>query len=94
MAFSGDRVTEFKEKAQTSEGWINGGFFVFEPEILDYLDGDDTVLEAEPLERLARDGELMAFRHAGFWQCMDTVRDKQRLDALWASGEAPWKVWP
>jgi glucose-1-phosphate cytidylyltransferase len=94
MAFSGDRVIDFKEKAQTSEGWINGGFFVFEPELFDYLNGDDTVLEAEPLERLARDGELMAFRHTGFWQCMDTVRDKQRLDALWASGEAPWKVWP
>ena len=93
MSFSGDRVIEFQEKPQTSEGWINGGYFVFEPEIFEYLDGDDTVLEAEPLEQLARDGELMAYRHTGFWQCMDTVRDKQRLDALWESGEAPWKVW-
>jgi glucose-1-phosphate cytidylyltransferase len=93
MSFSGDRVVDFQEKPQTSEGWINGGYFVFEPKIFDYLDGDDTVLEGAPLERLARDGELVAYRHTGFWQCMDTVRDKQRLDALWESGEAPWKVW-
>jgi glucose-1-phosphate cytidylyltransferase len=93
MSFSGDRVVDFQEKPQTSEGWINGGYFVFEPKIFDYLDGDDTVLEGAPLERLAGDGELVAYRHTGFWQCMDTVRDKQRLDALWESGEAPWKVW-
>jgi len=93
MSFSGDRVLDFKEKPQTQEGWINGGFFVFEPEVFDYLDGDETVLEGDPLERLAADGELMAFRHEGFWQCMDTLRDRNRLQALWESGEAPWKVW-
>ena len=94
MTFDGDRVMEFKEKMQTSEGWINGGFFVFEPEVFDYLAGGEFMLESEPLERLAADGELMAYRHEGFWQCMDTIRDKQRLEAMWESGEAPWKVWP
>ena len=93
MVFDGDRVAEFKEKPQTAEGWINGGFFVFEPEVFYYLRDDQTVLEAEPLERLAADGELMAYRHEGFWQCMDTVRDKNRLQSLWESGEAPWKFW-
>ena len=95
MEFSGGgRVVNFKEKPQTQEGWINGGFFVFEPEIFDYLDGDDTVLEAAPLENLAADGELYAYHHEGFWQCMDTVRDKNRLQELWDKGDAPWKVWP
>ncbi len=93
MVFDGDRVKEFKEKPQTEEGWINGGFFVFEPEVFDYLRDDDTILEADPLERLARDGELIAYRHEGFWQCMDTLRDKNRLQSLWESGTAPWKVW-
>jgi glucose-1-phosphate cytidylyltransferase len=93
MVFQGDQVLEFREKLQTSEGWINGGFFVFEPEVFEYLDGDQTALESEPLEQLSADGELMAYRHEGFWQCMDTVRDKQRLESLWASGTAPWKVW-
>ena len=93
MEFDGDRITNFKEKPQTQEGWINGGFFVFEPEVFDYLHGDETVLEAEPLERLAEDNELMAYRHYGFWQCMDTLRDRNRLQSLWESGEAPWKVW-
>ncbi|HMJ22971.1 MAG TPA: glucose-1-phosphate cytidylyltransferase [Terriglobales bacterium] len=93
MVFNGDEVIEFQEKPQTREGWINGGFFVFEPGVFDYIDGDHTVLEAEPLERLAEDGELVAFRHNGFWQCMDTLRDKNRLEALWNSGDAPWKVW-
>lgn len=93
MVFNGDEIVEFKEKPQTQEGWINGGFFVFEPEIFDYLEGDETILEAGPLEQLARDGELMAYRHGGFWQCMDTVRDRNRLQSLWESGEAPWKVW-
>jgi glucose-1-phosphate cytidylyltransferase len=86
-------VTLFKEKPQVHEGWINGGFFVFEPEVFDYLNGDDTVLEGDPLERLAADGELMAYRHPGFWQCMDTLRDRNRLQSLWEAGEAPWKVW-
>jgi glucose-1-phosphate cytidylyltransferase len=93
MTFDGDRVSDFKEKPQTSEGWINGGYFVFEPEIFDYLEDDQTTLEGEPLEHLAEDGELMAYRHPGFWQCMDTLRDKQRLEALWDGGTAPWRVW-
>jgi len=93
MSFDGDEVTDFKEKLQTQEGWINGGFFVFEPDIFDYLHGDETVLEGDPLERLAAAGELMAFRHSGFWQCMDTLRDRNRLESLWESGQAPWKVW-
>jgi glucose-1-phosphate cytidylyltransferase len=93
MSFDGDRVVEFAEKSQTSEGWVNGGFFVFEPRIFDYLGDDKTVLEEGPLERLATDGQLMAYRYRGFWQCMDTLRDKNRLEDLWQSGKAPWKVW-
>ena len=93
MVFDGDQVAEFKEKPQTSESWINGGFFVFEPEVFDYLEADDTELEGAPLERLAADGELSAYRHDGFWQCMDTLRDKLRLEAMWESRRAPWKVW-
>lgn len=93
IAFNGDRVTEFKEKRQTDEGWINGGFFVFEPGVFDYLSGDATVLEGEPLEKLARDGQLMAFRHSGFWQCMDTLRDRQLLEELWEDQSARWKIW-
>lgn len=92
MEFDGDLVTEFKEKRHTEVGWINAGFFVFEPAVLDYLKGGDaTVLEGEPLEGLARDGQLAAYRHEGFWQCMDTVRDKTLLEEVWASGKAPWK---
>jgi glucose-1-phosphate cytidylyltransferase len=83
------RVVEFTEKPQTREGWINGGFFVFEPGIFAYLD-DDSPLERGPLERLAEAGELLAYRHDGFWQPMDTLRDKQLLEALWQSGQAPW----
>ncbi|MGQ0679425.1 MAG: glucose-1-phosphate cytidylyltransferase [Actinomycetota bacterium] len=93
LELAGEVVAEFSEKPQTGEGWINGAFFVCEPEVLDYVEGDETQWEKEPLERLAKDGELMAFRHDGFWQCMDTIRDKKLLDALWESGEAPWKVW-
>lgn len=93
LELDGDRVVRFEEKPPTAEGWINGAFFVLEPAVLDYIDGDHTHFEREPLERLARDGELMAFRHDGFWQCMDTLRDKQRLDELWDTGNAPWKVW-
>lgn len=86
----GDTVTEFTEKPQLGEGWINGGFFVLQPEILDYIDGDDTVFEHEPLERLAKDRNLVAYRHDGFWQCMDTMRDVRLLEALWATGNPPW----
>jgi glucose-1-phosphate cytidylyltransferase len=93
LTLDGDTVREFSEKPQTGEGWINGGFFVFEPGIFDYLDGDESVLEREPLERLAADRQLMAYRHEAFWQPMDTLREKQLLDQLWASGRAPWKVW-
>jgi len=87
-----DRVSHFEEKPQTDAGWINGGFFVFEPKLFDYLKGDETSLEREPLTRLAEDGELFAYRHPGFWQPMDTLRERNLLEALWASGEAPWKV--
>jgi len=93
MSFDGDMVSEFKEKPQTGEGWINGGFFVFNSQVFDYLDGDSTVLEGAPLERLARDGQLVAFRHEGFWQCMDTIRDKHTLESMWMNSSAPWKIW-
>ncbi|MCL4803589.1 MAG: glucose-1-phosphate cytidylyltransferase [Anaerolineae bacterium] len=93
LEFDGDRIREFTEKPQTAEGWINGAFFVAEPQVFDYIDGDDTQFEKEPLERLAADGELMAYKHDGFWQCMDTLRDKYVLEKLWSSGEAPWKTW-
>jgi glucose-1-phosphate cytidylyltransferase len=90
LVLDGDVVQVFSEKSQMGEGWINGGFFVFEPSVLAYLGGDETILEREVLDRLAADGELMAFRHPGFWQPMDTLREKQILESLWASGEAPW----
>lgn len=90
---SGNRVVKFAEKPQVGEGWINGGFFVLEPRVLDYIDGDDTFWEGGPLERLAAEGELMAYRHAEFWQCMDTLRDVRLLESLWSTGSAPWKVW-
>lgn len=93
LEFDGNRIREFTEKPQTAEGWINGAFFVVEPQVFDYIDGDDTQFEKEPLERLAADGELMAYKHDGFWQCMDTRRDKYVLEKLWESGEAPWKIW-
>ena len=92
LHLNGDAVGGFIEKPQTGEGWINGGFFVFEPAVLDYIAGDQTALEREPLERLAAEGQLMAYRHTGFWHPMDTLRDKQFLESLWASGQAPWKV--
>ncbi len=93
LTFDGDRVVRFVEKPSLGEGWINGGFFVLEPGVLDYLAGDATPFEGEPLERLAADGQLVAYRHQGFWQCMDTLRDVRLLESLWQSGEAPWKVW-
>ena len=93
LELNGDRVAQFAEKRQTGEGWINGGFFVFEPRVLDYIDDDQTSLEGEPLENLAAESQLMAYRHRGFWHPMDTMRDKQYLEALWASGNAPWKAW-
>jgi glucose-1-phosphate cytidylyltransferase len=93
LVLEGDGVREFSEKPQTGEGWINGGFFVFEPGVFDYIYGDESILERETLERLASDRQLMAFRHDGFWQPMDTLRDKQVLESLWASQRAPWKKW-
>ena len=89
----GGRVDRFSEKPQTGEGWINGGFFVLSRKVLDYIDSDETLWEREPMERLAADGQLMAFQHEGFWQPMDTLREKRLLEDLWASGQAPWKVW-
>ena len=94
LVLDGDMVQEFSEKKpQTGEGWINGGFFVFEPVVFDYLNDDQTILERKPLEQLAADNQLMAFRHGGFWQPMDTLREKEILESLWASGRAPWKKW-
>ena len=93
MVFEGDQVVEFAEKRQINEGWVNGGFFVFEPGVFDYLGGDHTVLEEGPLEQLAADRQLVAYRYEGFWQCMDTLRDRNRLEELWQTGTAPWKVW-
>ena len=90
LHMDGDRVVEFSEKPMTGEGWINGGFFVFEPAVLDYIAGDETHLEVEPLANLAREGELHAFRHPDFWQCMDTLRDLRTLEELWSGGKAPW----
>jgi glucose-1-phosphate cytidylyltransferase len=93
LAFDGDQVVDFAEKPQTGEGWINGGFFVFEPRVFDYICGDEMPLEREPMERLAADGQLMSYRHEGFWQPMDTLRERHILESLWESGKAPWKVW-
>lgn len=93
MKCNGDRVTEFTEKPQIGEGWINGAFFVLERNVFDYIENDDTVWEREPLERLASDGQLMAYKHRSYWQCMDTLREKYLLESLWESGEAPWKIW-
>ena len=84
------QVLDFKEKPQSGEGWINGGFFVFEQGVFDYLQDDTTVLEQSPLETLARDNHLMAYQHTGYWQCMDTIRERDALQALWQSGSAPW----
>ncbi len=93
LELDGNQIVEFSEKPQTKEGWINGAFFVLEPGIFDYIDGDETQWEREPLEGLARDGQLMAYQHNSFWQCMDTLRDKKLLEDLWQGGNAPWKIW-
>ena len=93
LKFDNNRITEFTEKPQTGEGWINGAFFVLEPGVFDYITGDEIVWEKEPLEGLARDGQLMAYQHTSFWQCMDTLREKYILEKLWQSGKAPWKIW-
>ncbi len=93
LNLSGDYVTEFHEKHTGESSWINGGFFVFEPEIFDYLQNDSTVLERAPLETLAKEQKLSAFKHNGFWYPMDTLRDKKHLEDLWTSEKAPWKIW-
>lgn len=86
-------ITNFKEKKKEDSGWINAGFMVLEPKVLDFIEGDMTYFERYPLEELARRGQLNAYRHYGFWKCMDTMRDKEKLEALWESGNAPWKTW-
>lgn len=86
-------IEQFREKPVGDGAWVNGGFFVLEPAAIEYIEGDDTVLEAEPLRRLAREGQLAAFKHDGFWHGMDTLRDRAHLEAMWAAGDAPWKVW-
>lgn len=93
LRLDGSQVTRFAEKPQAGEGWINGGFFVLNRKVLDYIDGDETPWEHDPVERLTAEGQLMAFHHEGFWQPMDTLREKQLLENWWASGKAPWKVW-
>jgi glucose-1-phosphate cytidylyltransferase len=93
IGFSGDQVIDFYEKPEASEGWINGGYFVLNAKAIDYADGDKTVWEREAVEALVRAGQLMGYRHAGFWSCMDTVKEKNMLEELWTSGNAPWKIW-
>jgi glucose-1-phosphate cytidylyltransferase len=93
IIFEGDLVESFTEKPQVGTGWINGGFLVFEPEVFQYLRDDSSVLERDALENLARDKQLVAYRHEGFWQCMDTLRDKRQLEAAWRSDDAPWRTW-
>lgn len=88
-----EKITGFREKPQGDGGWINGGFFVLSPKVLDYIQHDDTIWEKDPLERLAKEGQLSAYFHHGFWHAMDTLRDKNHLEELWAGGQAPWKVW-
>jgi glucose-1-phosphate cytidylyltransferase len=92
LSMEGDLVTSFQEKPQVTRGWINGGFFVCQSEIFDYIDNDDTILEREPLETISNQSQLMAFRHDGFWQCMDTKRDKDFLEELWKKKQAPWWI--
>ncbi len=93
IALEGDTVVSFKEKPKGDNSWINGGFFVLSPEVFSYIESDKTAWEEQPLERLAKEGQLKTFRHEGFWQPMDTLRDKNRLEELWANNAAPWKSW-
>jgi glucose-1-phosphate cytidylyltransferase len=91
LSIKKNRVTKFQEKPQAGEGWINGGFFIFEPGVFNFIHDDSTLLEREPLEQLAEKGELMVYQHPGYWQCMDTIRDKATLEDLWMNDKAPWK---
>lgn len=93
MDISGNQINSFREKSKDDMGWINGGYMVLEPEVLDYIDGDLIMFEREPLERLARDKQLMCYKHHGFWHCMDTLKDKEDLEHMWATNNAHWKVW-
>lgn len=93
LKFEGDAIREFSEKPEAAEGWINGAFLVLEPGVLDYIDGDTTEWDRGPVVQLAKEGQLMAYRHQGFWKCMDTLREKRELENIWASGDAPWKTW-
>lgn len=93
LRYEGNKVLGFQEKPQGDGGWINGGFFVLSPKVGDYIESDDTVWEREPMEQLAAEGQLSVYFHDGFWQPMDTLRDKRHLEELWASGAAPWKIW-
>ncbi|MDQ6884304.1 MAG: glucose-1-phosphate cytidylyltransferase [Candidatus Dormibacteraeota bacterium] len=93
VTVDGDRVAHFVEKPASNDGWVNGGYFVMTPRVFDYLESDQTMLEREPLERLAADGQLGIYKHEGYWQCMDTYRDMVLLNEQWASGQAPWKRW-
>jgi glucose-1-phosphate cytidylyltransferase len=94
ISFDGNHVSEFYEKPEASEGWINGGYFVLNTKAIDYIENDDTVWERDPIVKLARDRQLIGYRHHGFWSCMDTLKEKNILEELWASGKAPWKIWP
>lgn len=93
LNLDGHRIASFEEKPRGDGGRINGGFFVLSPKVIDYIDGDDSIWEREPVEKLAREGQMSAYLHKGFWQPMDTLRDKNQLEELWASGKAPWKIW-
>jgi glucose-1-phosphate cytidylyltransferase len=93
IVYDGDRVMKFYEKPSAGEGWINGGFFVLHTDAIDYVEGDHSLWEQEPIERLARDKQLVGFKHDGFWSCMDTLKEKNFLEELWAQGQAPWKIW-
>lgn len=93
LTLEDSRVAQFSEKPQIDAGWINGAYFVMEPGVFDYIEGDETMLERAPLERLSADGQLFAYKHESFWQCMDTLRDKKLLERMWETGEAPWKIW-
>ena len=93
IGFAGDQVMEFYEKPDTGEGWINGGYFVLNAKVIDYIGGDETAWERDPVEQLAREGQLMGYRHHGFWSCMDTLKEKNILEEMWSGGKAQWKIW-
>ena len=93
IGFDGDRIAEFYEKPQVAEGWINGGYFVLNPKVIDYIENDDCIWERNPIEKLSHDDQLMGYRHYGFWSCMDTLKEKNFLEELWNAGNAPWKIW-